>query len=184
MKYFRKDSSRKYCPKPRRDSEDFLSSPCVSDCRSGYQWSLLLRFLNQSGKCPWLEEVLNPKVFALNYYFMSFYCGLYHLIWKCCGDVITTTVEIKNQKMLKIENGKLFKIISSRPRIMQLGDEIPPNHPARALFISPLHDWKAVNLSCAMPYWLTSNSRFYVWVCVPMDRWIRLAWRSFEKGRI
>ena len=80
MKYFRKDSSRKYCPKPRRDSEDFLSSPCVSDCRSGYQWSLLLRFLNQSGKCPWLEEVLNPKVFALNYYSMLFYCGLYHLI--------------------------------------------------------------------------------------------------------
>ena len=109
MKYFRKDSSRKYCPKPRRDSEDFLSSPCVSDCRSGYQWSLLLRFLNQSGKCPWLEEILNPKVFALNYYFMLIYCGLYHLIWKCCGDVIITTVEIKNQKMLKIENGKLFK---------------------------------------------------------------------------
>ena len=110
MKYFRRDSFRKYCPKPRRDSEDFLCSPCVSDCRSGYQWSLLLRFLNQSGKCPWLEEVLNPKVFALNYYCTLLYCGLYHLIWNCCGGMITTTVENKEPK--DVENRKLKKLFN------------------------------------------------------------------------
>lgn len=184
MKYFRKDSSRKILPQaPQR-----LGGLSKFSLRLWLSVRLpvvsTIEVPKSVGKMPLARGGPQPKGLCpeLLFHVILLWTVSFNLkmLWWCDNH------HSGNKESKDVENRKLktIQIISSRPRIMQLGDEIPPNHPARALFISPLHDWKAVNLSCAMPYWLTSNSRLYVWVCVPKDRWIRLAWRSFDKGRI